>query len=285
MANPHFAQIGDVWKHLVVGDLLERRRPSRYWESHAGSGTYPLDRAWEREYGVFTLLREAPRAPAIDASRLAWLVRTLPPGEDGGPRYPGSSRLAMEVLGDAATYLLCDLDPSSVADLARSARELDLTDLVRVERTDGIAAIREAALRLDPPAARSTFVLVDPFHETERSADGLDALDLFADLARAGVAVALWHGYAEIGDRDAVRSRTTLAGLPAWSLDVTTEFLRGGTTLDPGVAGCAIVLANVAPDDVDHVEVLGRQLAACYADVPMPDGSPGDLLFERVDLG
>lgn len=31
--------------------------------------------------------------------------------------YPGSAVLAMTVLGDAASYLLCDLDPSSAADL------------------------------------------------------------------------------------------------------------------------------------------------------------------------
>jgi hypothetical protein len=44
-------------------------------------------------------------------------------------------------------------------------------------------------------------------------------------------------------------------------------------------------LANVPPDDVDHAERLGRQLAACYGDVLMPDGSPGALRFERVDPG
>ena len=95
MANPHFGEIGDVWKHLVLGDVLDRVRPARYWETHAGSGTYALDRSWQREYGVFTMLREAPRAPAIEASRYVWLVRTLPPGEDDQPRYPGSARLAM----------------------------------------------------------------------------------------------------------------------------------------------------------------------------------------------
>ena len=124
MANPHFGEIGDVWKHLVVGDVLDRVRPARYWETHAGSGTYALDRSWEREYGVFTLLREAPRAPAINASRFLGLVRTLPPRDDGVPRYPASARLAMEVLGDGATYLLCDLDPGSVADLTRKGWDL-----------------------------------------------------------------------------------------------------------------------------------------------------------------
>lgn len=285
MANPHFGAIGDVWKHLVLGDLLDRLRPSRYWESHAGCGTYKLDREWEREYGIFTLLREAPRAPAIEASRFLWLVRTLPPAEDEEPRYPGSARLAMEVLGDSATYLLCDLDTGSVADLTRSARELDLTDLVRIEHADGIATINFAARRLGPGAAASTFVMIDPFDEGQRSVDGMDSLDLFQELARAGFPAVLWHGYDDAADRDAVRSRASIEGSGTCSLDIDTAFFRGDSTLTPGVGGCGMLLANVAGDAVDHVERLGRQLAALYDEALMPDGSPGSLSFARTDLG
>lgn len=283
MANPHFGTIGDVWKHLVLGDLLDRQRPARYWETHAGSGTYTLDREWEREYGIFTLLREAPRAPSVEASRYLWLVRTLPPADDAEPRYPGSARLAMEVLGDAATYLLCDLDTASVADVTRSVRELDLADLVRVEHADGIATIHAAALQLAPSAAAETFVLIDPFDEGQRSADGMDAVDLFQSLAQAGFPTALWHGYDDAADRDAVRRRVAADGLAPHSLDVDTAFFRGESTLNPGVGGCAMLLANVPDDDLDHVERLGRQLAALYDEALMPDGSPGTLAFTRAD--
>lgn len=283
MANPHFGQIGDVWKHLVLGDLLDRMRPARYWETHAGSGTYPLHRSWEREYGVYTLIREAPRAPAIDRSRYLWLVRTLPPGDDDQPRYPGSARLAMEVLGEGATYLLCDLDAPSVADLTRSARELDLADLVRIERADGIATIWASARDLPPEAAASTIVLVDPFDATERSSDGTDSLDLFSGLAARGFPTALWFGYHDARERGELFASSALDVAAVHSLDLGTAFLRGESTLNPGVAGGAMVLANVSADDVDHSERLGRQLAACYDEVLMPDGTPGSLVFTRID--
>ncbi len=284
MANPHFGKIGDVWKHLVLGDLLDRLRPARYWETHAGSGTYLLDREWEREYGVFTLLREAPRAPAINASRYLGLVRVMQGGDGGEPRYPGSARLAMEVLGDAATYLLCDLDPGSVADLTRTARELDLADLVRVERTDGIATIWARAQGLAPEAVASTFALLDPFDETERSADDMDALDLFARLGAGGFPTVLWHGYGDTDDRDAIRARGVVDGTVTQTLDVGTAFLRGDSTLNPGVAGCGMFLANLPIDAVEHAQRLGRQLEACYDEVLMPDGTPGSLRFTRTDL-
>ena len=285
MANHHFGEIGDVWKHLALGDVLDRVRPARYWETHAGSGTYERDRSWEREYGVFTLLREAPRAPTINASRFLGLVRTLPPGDDGAPRYPGSPRLAMDVLGDAAAYLLCDLDPASVADLTRTARELDFHDLVRVERADGLATVWAMAQALGPDAAAKTFVLLDPFDETERSIDDMDSLDLFMRLVAGGFSVVMWHGYDDVARRDAIRARAVVHGVTTHTLDIETSFLRGETTLHPGVGGCGMLIANVAEDVVDHVERLGRQLEACYDEALMPDGSPGTLRFTRTDLG
>ena len=202
MANPHFGEIGDVWKHLVLGDLLDRSRPARYWETHAGSGTYTLDRSWEREYGVFTLLREASRAPAIEASRYLWLLRTLPPGDDGEPRYPGSARLAMEVLGDSATYVLCDLDtaqrrgPDTVGARARSHR-------LRSRRTRRRARDDLGELAGDARGGRRTprSSLIDPFDPTQRSADGMDALDLFAALAAAGFRTMLWLADDDAADR------------------------------------------------------------------------------------
>jgi len=285
VANPHFGEIGDVWKHLPLGDLLDRLRPARYWETHAGSGTYRLDRSWEREYGVFTLLREAPRAPAINTSRYVGLVRTLPAGADGVPRYPGSARLAMDVLEGDSTYLLCDLDPASVGDLTRLARELDLVDVVRVERGDGLATIWARAQSLGPSDASSTFVFLDPFDASERSADDMDALDLFGRLAVGGFPSMLWHAYDQVGDRRGIAERSATVGVAVHALDIETAFLREETTLNPGIEGCELLLANVPADVVDHLERLGRQLAACYDEALMPDGSPGSLRFMRADLG
>ena len=50
MANVHYARIGDVWKHLSLAEVLRIGCPRRYWESHAGSSSYPLTRSPERDY-------------------------------------------------------------------------------------------------------------------------------------------------------------------------------------------------------------------------------------------
>ncbi len=69
MANVHYARIGDVWKHLPLAEILSAERPGRYWESHAGSSTYPLTRSPERDYGVFLFLEREGRSSALKGSR------------------------------------------------------------------------------------------------------------------------------------------------------------------------------------------------------------------------
>jgi 23S rRNA A2030 N6-methylase RlmJ len=190
----------------------------------------------------------------------------------------------MEVVHDDATYVLCELDPGSVADLTQTARGLGLSDLVRVEHADGLATVWAMAQSLAPDAASSTFVLLDPFDVTERSADDLDALDLFARLAVGGFPTALWLGFDDFADRDSIRARASVRGVATHTLDIETTFLRRETTLSPGVGGCGMLLANSPDEVVDHVERLGRQLEALYDQALMPDGTPGGLRFTRIDL-
>src|SRR5918995_4949340 len=121
MANIHYAKIGDVWKHLPLAEVLAIERPGRYWESHAGSSSYPLTRSPERDYGVFLFLERAGSSSALESSAYR---RLLDPRERGKtpPTYPDSPRIAMEMLGDGAEFVFCDLDGACLATIAQDAR-------------------------------------------------------------------------------------------------------------------------------------------------------------------
>ncbi|MGH3399569.1 MAG: hypothetical protein ACRDPO_33275, partial [Streptosporangiaceae bacterium] len=138
MANRHFGNIGDVWKHAVLAEVLEREPPGWYAETHAGSGAYPVVPSGGRQYGFLRFLQVAPRFPVLARSR----YRAIAASYVGSGRglYPGSAVLAMTILGDATSYLLCDLDPESVTDLRRWSRELGLNGC-EVAETDGMAAV------------------------------------------------------------------------------------------------------------------------------------------------
>src|SRR6185369_7776308 len=95
MANHHFGEIGDVWKHLPLGEILAIEKPLAYWETHSGSATYAMDDAWTRDLGVGRFLRGAPNDDVLSKTGYYKLASML--AKDG--RYPGSPMLAMKLLG------------------------------------------------------------------------------------------------------------------------------------------------------------------------------------------
>ncbi|MBV8397341.1 MAG: hypothetical protein JOZ17_01210, partial [Acetobacteraceae bacterium] len=92
MANKNFGNIGDVWKHLVLAEVLEREPPAWYAETHAGSGAYAVVRSGGREYGFLRFLEVAPRFPVLARSRYRAIAASYVESDRG--LYPGSALLA-----------------------------------------------------------------------------------------------------------------------------------------------------------------------------------------------
>ncbi|MDR2986544.1 MAG: 23S rRNA (adenine(2030)-N(6))-methyltransferase RlmJ, partial [Nocardiopsaceae bacterium] len=174
LANRHFGKIADVWKHAALAEVLELEPPGRYAETHAGSGAYPIVHDQEREFGILRFLDVAPRFAALERSRYREIAAVYVNRDRG--LYPGSALLAMTMLRDASSYLLCDLDQASIADLRRWSRELGLRNC-EVAGTDGMTAV---AAWLDGKAREPGVVHIDPFDPDGRVAGGYSALELAA---------------------------------------------------------------------------------------------------------
>src|SRR5262245_51753112 len=163
MANPHFGKLADVWKHAALAEVLEREPPGRYAETHAGSGAYAVVHDREREFGILRFLEVAPRFGALARSPFRAVAASYIESDRG--LYPGSALLAMTMLGDAGSYLLCDLDRESITDLRRWSRELGLRSC-EVAETDGMTAV---AAWLDDKDRGPGLVHIDPFDPDARS--------------------------------------------------------------------------------------------------------------------
>jgi 23S rRNA (adenine2030-N6)-methyltransferase len=287
MANKHYGNIGDIWKHLALAEILGLERPRAYWESHAGSASYPLTPAPERDYGIYRFMARAEASEGLRGSRFWMLLERLRAGAPGPAIYPGSPLVAMSELGPAASYLFCDTDGASLAAIGACARELRVpADGVRYVEGDGPAALLDAAARLPEAELARIVAVIDPFEIAS------DALGLFARLARAGAAVALWYGFdspsARLKCRDSIGC--ALGGSPGdaratpgpgvWCGEVAVRGLaRAYLSFDPGIRGCGLATAGFATEAIRAAEVLGRELCRVYA-----EGSPGDgaLDFQAV---
>jgi hypothetical protein len=68
--NNHFAELGDVWKHLPLAEILRVNPPRVYWETHAGSASYVLTESPSRLHGALRFLSLAPEDPDLEGCAL-----------------------------------------------------------------------------------------------------------------------------------------------------------------------------------------------------------------------
>jgi Ribosomal RNA large subunit methyltransferase D, RlmJ len=292
MANLHFAEIGDVWKHLPLAQVLAIERPDRYWETHAGSALYPLTPSPRRDYGAYRVLAHAGRVPGIDRSVYLRLLRQLGVGRPGG-RYPGSTYIAMAVLGATGReYCVADTDPASIADLRWTAARLVGLDRVRIVEGDGVAAILEALSKLTAAAASTAFALIDPYRPLAPTAAGLSPAELWAKLASRSVKTVLWYGFETVADHgviiDGIRAALDRYGVQGrgsriWAGEITVAGFGGDLPAwNPGVPGCGILCANLTQQATVACQELGSALQSLYIDAVLPNSDDGSLNFRTL---
>src|SRR5664279_2984608 len=281
--NRYFGNIGDVWKHLVLAELLALEPPKRYWETHAGSASYPLTHSPDRDYGVYRFLERGDSSPELAGSRYAAELGRLSGAGEAPSSYPGSALLAMQMLGPAAAYLLCDLDPESVASLRAAAAELGLSKQEVVDE----------ARRLKGEA-KDVVVTIDPFQPFE-IAGGISALELAAGLIEDDFKVIYWYGYDAPEQRSypmgVLREYAREAGTSVWCGDLMLVAAAGQSEQEveqllagaegPG-AGCGVVCGNFSQPSLERCERLGEAVAEAWADARLPNGSPGALEFLAI---
>lgn len=276
MANHHFGKFADVWKHLVLNEVLVGEKPKRYSETHAGSAAYALVNDAERRYGVLGFLDSA-ESGLLAASPFARVAARHVGSRPS--RYPGSALQAMTALGDGSAYLLCDLDPASLQDLRTWASRFELTHCEIAER-DGMVAVREWLEDASPAV-----VHIDPFDPFERHGDGPSAIELAAEVAGSGHTLVYWYGYSTPTDRAwAAGEVGSATGTALWWGDLMVTATDGSVRDDGNLGkatsagtGSGVVLANVSQEVVDRCVRLADELVRVYDGKRLPDGTPGRL--------
>jgi hypothetical protein len=271
--NHHFGELGDVWKHLPLAEIMRLNPPNHYWETHAGSASYPLTESPARRHGVLRFMEHAPGdANLADCAYLEALQEL--PGV-----YPGSPGLAVRALGRNAGYLLCDIDPQSASSLRTAVAGCQ----AEVVEGDGVTAVYDYANNtgVDPAAV---LVLIDPFDPSERfGPDSRSPLELAAWLAGAGFRVVFWYCYDSAVQRG--RARAEIAGL-APNLDLWCgDMLMPASFIYParsGAWGCGIILANASEPEVEACRRLGRALERISLGDLDEENEPARLVFQVI---
>jgi 23S rRNA (adenine2030-N6)-methyltransferase len=271
--NNHFAELGDVWKHLPLAEILRDYPPRHYWETHAGSVSYALTESQSRLHGALRFLSSAPSDP--DLHNCAYLqALQASPGV-----YPGSPALALQALGQRAAYLFCDVDPVCAATLRTATADFT----AQVIETDGVSTIYNET-RLARVNPGDVLVHIDPFNPHERvTGRSQTPVELAALLARTGYRLFYWYGYDSVDQRGwAYDEICRLApDVNLWCGDA----IMPACLVYPGRAGawgCGAVLANMTSSEASVCERLGRALERIGETDVVAGNDPSRLTFRVI---
>jgi 23S rRNA (adenine2030-N6)-methyltransferase len=221
----HAGNVGDVWKHTALVDVLGRVAAAspriRYLDTHAGCGRYPLGPTGEWTEGIGRLWPAPPAAQAEPIAAYLTLCRRLAPGGARPEAYPGSPLFARAVLGADAPLACWERDPTARAQLAAAldgaATEIAADDGLR----DLAGEVRAAEASGD-----AVVVLVDPPYS--QKADWTAVPDAVAAAARASTraVILLWYPVKSLTRPNAMVARLQAAGVSATLLELITTPLE-----------------------------------------------------------
>lgn len=224
----HAGNFADVFKHavliLLIEKLKEKETPFCILDTHAGAGMYDLESAEARKSGesaggVRKILQNCP--PAL--STYGFVARKF------FPRYPGSPRIARELMRERDRLIACELHKIEAASLKN---EFSRDSLTAVHNMDGYQALKAF---LPPPENRGIVLIDPPFERGDEFELLAEALKTAAKRWRNGI-FAAWYPM-----KDAMKVNKFLkeiSSLPGFS---EHSFSLSGKT---GLGACGIAVIN-----------------------------------------
>lgn len=223
----HAGNVGDVWKHCVLVEVLRRAapddRPVVYVESHAGEGGYVLGPTGEWTEGVGRLWSDDVATSGDGAvARYRALCRRVGAGDARPERYPGSPVLAAAVLGTSARLRLSERDPDA-AEALRAALGSD--PRVAITAEDGLAALPTAVREAEARGGTVVALVDPPFTQKPDWVAVPDAL-IAAAQASTSATLLLWYPVKSLTRPNAMIARLKAAGVSGTVAELITTPLE-----------------------------------------------------------
>ncbi len=265
MPYSHAGEIGDIWKHLALCEILRIESPVEYMETHSASAQYVLPRDERRAYGIFHFW-EALDQTQRDQYQYLKIIRSL--DTVNTRRYYGSPALAMTFLGSDCRYTFFDVEQPALDSVATFAQDAGLKAKTICE--DSVAALMQKEGALSP----DTLVFLDPYLPFEKNSAGNDVFNVLQRLCQSEAKIVLWYGYDSLAGQRAIRDRLRKISVSAGkgsvhTFDIWQSWMDGGgCTVNPGVPGCGLALCHLSEESVEITLALLEVVREAYRDVP-----------------
>ena len=268
MTYPHFGRIGDVWKHLPLGEILKIEKPRIYVETNSAHPQYEVIDDWRVDYGIKWFLKNAGKMANTEYFRIesAALKES---------KYLGSPALAMSILGKICQeYHLFDIEDDALVENKIFAEQLCLIDKTITHNTDS----RTGLLEIFPKLTDDDFIHFDPYILFDTNDEGHCYADLFIQSVEKNIKSLLWYGFGLSQQKTKINkwaeeiiSSFGQDKAKLYEIEIA-DFEKLPLSLNPGVGGCGIIIANLSPLSYNTAEKLFDYTLKIYANVEVIDG-------------
>jgi len=262
MPYNHAGEIGDVWKHLPLCDILKIEKPVKYRESNSAYSEYTISVKPQTEYGILKILG-LNSYEFMNSEYYSVLKKN---GIDDY-RYTGSPGLALEILSDKARYFFHDLEQEALNDVEAFARRKGLQEYVKTVCGDSVLAFMDKDYLID----ENDFIFLDPYTPFDISEiAGFNFFDIFKKAITARSKTLMWYGYDSLnGQRlicELLKKMANENNVGIDSFDVWVKSMDAdGCEINPGVPGCGLACANLSSESVAILNKYLKLVEDCYA--------------------
>jgi len=262
MPYKHAGEIGDVWKHLPLCEILKIESPLRYHESNSAYSGYTISANPKTEYGVL-------KAIGLNDNEFMNSIYYAALKKNGidNNRYTGSPGLAMEILSDKARYFFHDLEQEALNDVEAFALQRGLHEYVETFCGDSIRAFMDKDYLID----ENDFVFFDPYTPFDKNDIGFNFFDIFDKAISAKSKTLVWYGYESLSGQRQILERLSESAsknnVEIWSFDVWLKNMDAhGCDINPGVPGCGLACAHLSDEAIAILKKQIKFMEDCYAD-------------------
>lgn len=278
----HYGKQADVFKHLMLCEVLNNEQPAVYIDTNSACAVYHLEHTPEQEYGIYHFLRKASVNEKLKDSCYYRLENDVLQTNS----YYGSPALAMKILREHADrYYFFDLENKSLENVRCFAEQEDLDQRIRIGNCDSTKGVMD----LLPTLPKDSFLHIDPYKIDEKGINEHTYFDIFLSATRLGIKCLLWYGFMTLNDKQELDKYIAFHLQKADIKNVVSSKLimqrigKDTISCNPGVAGSGLLASNLSERSTAQLFDYSRLLTDIYKD-SLYKGYDGGIYTESQKL-
>lgn len=259
----HFGKQADVFKHLVLCEILQTEKPQVYVETNSASAIYRMSHTVEQQYGIYHFLEKANKEKFLRNS----IYYKLESIEMEKGNYLGSPALAMNILEKRASqYIFFDIEKDALENIELYAGQIELETHIQTYHADSL----EGVIKLLPTLPKSSFLHIDPYEIDKKGISGISYLDILIKATQAGIKRLLWYGFMTEDDKMHINqyiiNRLKEEDIKEYTcIELIMNSIRKDTIIcNPGILGSGILATNFSQESRNKILDFSSVLVNTY---------------------